>query len=466
MKRPNILFLMTDEQKFDTFSCINPTIQTPHLDALVGDSVFFENAYCANPSCVPSRAAIMTGKYPTRCACPTYISMLPDTEKTYMTRLQESGYYTAVVGKQHFAGSTIARGHDFECIVDGHFPTAPASDNIAPYLAFLAQQGVTDLPALSDDSLIIGGAWKGDIRYHIDHFIGETARSWLAQHIDETHADPDAKPWYMTISFPGPHQPYDCEGTEYADLYELDALTHQGATSEARKEKPAIYERLNPKAYTDQYSEETFLKTKRAYYANMSLIDAKIGEILAMLKKKGEYENTMIIYSSDHGDFMGEFGLVSKAQYLSEALMRVPLLVKPPLADFKGKWVKDYVTNIDIASTCLTVADAPAQICDGMERHPYDVYWSGAPITARDHLYMEAHDMKGIIEDGIKTIYYVNRPYGELYDLNKDPYETTNLWDAAAYQAEKAHALARIIDQMFILSPKSEMEWNYNAPKI
>ena len=96
--RPDILFLMTDEQKLDTFGYNNPVVKTPCLDALIKDSIFFTNAYCSNPSCIPSRAAIATGKYPTVCRCPTYISRLPEEETTFMTGLQEAGYWTASRG--------------------------------------------------------------------------------------------------------------------------------------------------------------------------------------------------------------------------------------------------------------------------------------------------------------------------------------------------------------------------------
>lgn len=124
-KRPNIIFIMTDQQRYDTMGCVNPKVITPNLDKLIENSVFFENGRCSNPSCVPSRAGIMTGKFPSQCQVPAYISYLPDTEKTFMKRLKENGYYTAVVGKQHFAESTIDKGYDYEMIVDGHFPTAP-----------------------------------------------------------------------------------------------------------------------------------------------------------------------------------------------------------------------------------------------------------------------------------------------------------------------------------------------------
>ncbi len=456
---------MTDEQKFDTFTCVNPIMKTPNLNKLIEQSVFFNNAYCSNPSCVPSRAAIATGKYPTLCECPVYIGMLPKEEKTFMARLQESGYYTAVIGKQHFAGSQIARGYDYECIVDGHFATANKNE-IKPYLDYLTAQSVTDFSALSDDSLIIGGEWKSDLRYHIDSFIGEKGRKWLAQHIDKTKQDIAAKPWFTVISFPGPHQPYDCEGTKYSDLYSLDDMAHSGAPKEARKAKPPHFEKLNPLAYVDKYDENAFRKTKRSYYANMSLIDEKIGEIISMLKEKGEFDNTVIIYTTDHGDFMGEFGLVSKAQYLSEALMHVPLFIKPAIKNFKGFTVDDYVTNIDIASTCLTLVGAKEQICDGMENHPYTVYWGDDDYKKRDYIYMEAHNMKAVIENGIKTVYYVSRDYGELYDLNIDPLETTNLWNDGKYQNAKLQALGKIINKMFKLLKNSNMKWNTLAPEI
>ena len=140
-KRPNIIFIMTDQQRYDTMGCVNSKIITPNLDKLAADSVFFEHGYCSNPSCVPSRAAIMTGKYPSQCEVPAYISCLPETEKTFMKRMKENGYYTAVVGKQHFAGSKIDKGYDFEMIVDAHMPFSP-SEQLGVYEDYLKEQGL------------------------------------------------------------------------------------------------------------------------------------------------------------------------------------------------------------------------------------------------------------------------------------------------------------------------------------
>ena len=460
--RPDILFLMTDEQKLDTFGYNNPVVKTPCLDALIKDSIFFTNAYCSNPSCIPSRAAIATGKYPTVCRCPTYISRLPEEETTFMTGLQEAGYWTASVGKQHFAHSRIAHGYDFEIIVDGHSPLG-VPEEIAPYLDFLKKEGV-DGRECSDDSLILGGTWKEKESCHIDSFVGQEGRKCLEHYLDGKESG--ERPWFVTISFPGPHMPYDCEGTSYAGNSRLEDMDRPESGEADLSRKPPHFRKLNPKAYIDRYPDELFRRTKRSYYANMSLIDGQIGQIVRVLKERNRYDTTMIIYTTDHGDFMGEFGMVSKAQYLSESLMHVPLFVKPPIKGFAGYEVQDYVTNIDIASTCLSAAGAADKLTADMENHPYSRYWTGEPVEARGYIFMEAHNMKAVIENGIKTIYYAERDYGELYDLSKDPLERVNLWEDENYQTYKAKALGRIIDRMFRFLPEASVKWNTNAPDI
>ncbi len=464
MKRPNILFLMTDEQKWDTLPPVNDVIHTPAIKSLLEESVYFENAYCPNPSCVPSRAAIVTGKYPTACQCPTFITKLPAEETTFMTRLRRSGYHTAVVGKQHFAHSEIDRGYDEELIVDGHF-AKEGNKEIKPYMDYLAQNNV-DINALWDDNLICGSTWKADIKWHVDWFVGEEGKKWLGNHLAKTKQAQDPKPWFFTLSFPGPHQPYNCEGTDYAQPYDLEDMNRPDSVIEDIDGKPELYQKLQARAYIDQYPEELFRKTKRAYYATLSLIDEKIGEVIQMLKDAGEYENTLIVYTADHGDFMGDFGMITKAQYLAEGLMRVPLFVKPPVANFKGCTVQERVCNINLAATCLHAAGAEHEIVQHMENNPWNAYWDAGTPDVPPYLYLAAADLKGVIEDDIKTVYYIDRPYGELYDLKNDPLERVNLWEHPDYQVAKTKAMGRIIAKLHSFSPKSEIPWNTNAPKI
>lgn len=461
MKKTNILFIMTDQQRFDTFSMNHPVVKTPNLDRLISDSVFFHNAYCSNPSCVPSRAAIMTGKMPSECLCPAYITQLPIEEVTFMKRLRdEGGYHTAVIGKQHFAGSKIDKGYVEETIIDGHGAFANNQD-IAKYLRYLADHKIAP-SEVYQKSCISGGEWLVDEKYHIDHYIGELGLEW----IEKQDADAE-KPWFFTWSFPGPHHPYDLEGTKYSEMYALDDMALPETSYQDLDQKPAHFKKMDSYAniYLKDYTTEEYQKSKRAYYANMTLIDEKIGEAMDLLKEKGMYDDTMIIFTSDHGDFLGDFGMMEKLQCLTDSLMRVPLFVKPPVAGFEGVQVEDKVLNIDVASTCLQAAGMC--VPPALSNYSYQAYWDDTvPMKTRPYVFMEARDIKGVIIENIKTVAYINRPYGELYDLAKDPNEVQNLWDDPDYQTEKTKGLQAILTEMYQAIPKHEIRWNYGTPEI
>lgn len=462
-KRPNIIFIMTDQQRYDTMGCVNSKIITPNLDKLAADSVFFEHGYCSNPSCVPSRAAIMTGKYPSQCEVPAYISCLPETEKTFMKRMKENGYYTAVVGKQHFAGSKIDKGYDFEMIVDAHMPFSP-SEQLGVYEDYLKEQGLNP-KEMYQKTLISGGVWKADIKHHVDNFIGEKGKEWLENRLSvEENQD---KPFFFTLSFPGPHHPYDLEGTKYADMYNLEDMEESESTYEDLEQKGPQFKNMGMYSdiYLKDYTKEQFLRTKRSYYANITLIDEKVGEVIDILKKHNAYDDTVIIYSSDHGDFMGDYGLVEKLQCLEDSLMRVPLFVKPPIAGFSGIRVKEPVVNIDIASTCMELSETPLEA--PMSDYSFVPYWDKSKeLRIRPYIYMEAGAIRGVLCNGIKTIHYVNRDYGELYDLNKDPLERKNLWNDKDYEDAKLHGYRRMFDSMYKATPGFDTPWNIGTPEI
>ncbi len=459
-KRPNILFLMTDQQRFDALSCMNNEIVTPNLDRLISESVYFIEARCVNPSCVPSRAAIVTGKYPSQCGCPMYITKLPKDETTFMSLLQKNGYYTAVVGKQHFADSEIEKGYDYENIVDGHGTFAPR-EALGGYIDFLTDNGV-DPATVSKNAFISGAEWKADTKYHIDEYIGELGKGWL------TDCAPTLdKPWFFTLSFSGPHHPYDGIGTEYERLYDDMDLSYPETSYDDLDDKPKQYKEMDGYShiYLKDFTKEDYIKTKKSYYANMSMIDAKIGEVIEILKKQGMYDNTVIIFTSDHGDFMGDYGLVEKLQCLSDSLMRVPLFVKPPIAGFKGVKINDLVTNIDIASTCLEVAGA--DIPSNIECHPYSRYWNDTePIIKQNSLYLEAGAIKGCIIDNYKIVHYMNRDYGELYDLKNDSLEIKNLWDISGYDDIKLKGYKFMLNEMYKATPQHNVPWNIGTPEI
>ena len=470
-KRPNILFIMTDEQRFDCVGYANPAVKTPNLDALAAGSVLFRRAYTPNPSCVPARAAISTGRYPSQCGAPTFITYLARPEVTFMDLLRRTGYHTAVIGKQHFGRTDIELGYDYAEINDMHTPgwqVAEAGDESPSYPRFLKAQGQTDPDKLWRREGRFAARWLGDEKHHIDHFMGERGKWWLAE------KRPADKPWFFCLSFPGPHMPYDGLGLPDEKLYG-PAQIDLPATCEAdlAGKPPHFAAQIetghgNPgKMPVNDITDEEIRTTRLSYYANQTLIDRKIGEVLDALRATGEYDNTMIIYTTDHGDFMGDFGLVGKGQYLSEVLMRVPLLIKPPVADFAGREENALVNLVDLATTCLAVAGA--EIPENLSGDDLSAFWTDpAGATRREDAYTEAAGLRAVRTDRWKLVHYLNRPYGELYDLQDDPWERTNLWDSpdAEAVAAKADLTRRLADRMITLGARSTIPWNTDAPEI
>ncbi len=375
---PNILFIMTDEQRHDCLGLINPDVHTPHFNQLAHQSLVFERAYTPNPSCIPARAAIFTGKVPSRCGAPTFITPLPATETTFQSLLRAHGYHTAVVGKQHFAGSQIERGYDYEEILDSHMPPRDiaAAKDANTYCRHLHDHGFRHADELSDWQDRYHHRWKVDQRFHVDDFVGERGLTRLDACLAQS------KPWYLTVSFPGPHMPYDGAGLPQDKHYEGKTLRLPDTSYADLAQKPAYYQRQresgNPgKSPTEGITPQEIHDTRRAYYANQTLIDEKIGLILDHLRQSGHYDDTLIIYTSDHGDYMGDFGLMGKGQYLSEVLMRVPFLLKPPVPAAPPRTIREFVSLVDIAPTFLDEAGIPI---------PED--WNGrtlAPLWRDDH---------------------------------------------------------------------------------
>jgi len=197
----------------------------------------------------------------------------------------------------------------------------------------------------------------------------------------------------------------------------------------------------------------------------VTLIDRKIGEIVDALKMRGQYDRTLILFLSDHGDYMGDFQLAGKGQNVPEVLMRIPFIAKPPSCQVRGKRESSLVSSVDIAATCL--AAAGAEIPGDMASRDLSPYWRGhADRDDRELLYFEAGGIRGLRDRRWKYCYYQGREYGELYDLAADPWETRNLWSDAASEPVKARFQTLLLDKLIELSPWSRIPWNKGAPQI
>ena len=476
MARPRfILYLQTDEQRLDTLGHMNPRVRTPALDALAADGVSCREARVVNPSCVPSRAAIMTGLYPSECGAPTFITHLePDTE-TFMNRLQNAGYYTACIGKQHInRGGEVPPGYDYAAVCDMHFPhqwffeeqlDADRLNKGAGYPRFLRDAGVTSLDELwrryPDDERHLCLEWIGESRLHIDAFIGERALQW----IDNWAASGTDQPAYLTVSFPGPHQPLDIN---HGDL--LDGWQHTpaaGSPDDLKHKPPHYLAKLEENQDGRFVSPEQQYHMRQHYDANVALIDRKIAAIIERLKQHGLYDDTLILFSSDHGDFMGDYGLEAKGQYLSDDLLRVPMIIKPP-ADAAGdcrQLEEELIESIDITAMILGSAGCNTDHCSGVD-------WSRAwrdpagDKPERAYAVAEAGGIRMITDGRFKVISYHERDYGEAYDLQADPHELENLWDNGERRAERDALLAKLAEHRLGRCPYIDAKWNTNAPAI
>lgn len=458
--RPNILLILTDEQRFDQLGCVNPVVKTPHLDALAADGVLFERAYTTSPSCVPARASLMSGKYPSQCGAPMYVTYLPSHETTFMSRLREAGYHTAVVGKQHFGKSTIEHGYDDEEIIDAHFAVndLAAARETNTWFADLADRGIGGLADLAEPLFPYVMDWKADESLHVDSFVGERALRWLRED------RPTDKPWFFCASFPGPHMPFDGLGLPQADRYDPTELDMPQTTVADLDGKPDVQRIAHGTTEPGTLSDEQIRQARHSCYANVSLIDDQIGRLVADLKAEGLYEQTLILVASDHGDYLGDFGKLGKSQCLLEVLMRIPMIAKPPADDtpsnqIQGKCESSFVNLVDIASTCLAAAKAPAPPdCPGIDLARY--WQSPKDLNDRAQIYMEAGRMRGLRRGDWKITHYFERDYGELYDLAADPWEKHNLWDAPEHRAQRDELRLALLDEVIRLSPRHESPWN------
>lgn len=446
---------MTDEQRFDQLGCINSVMHTPNLDELAADGVTFERGYTTNPSCVPARASLMSGQYPSQCDAPTYVTYLPNDATTFMSRLRDGGYCTAVVGKQHFGASRIDKGYDYEEIIDPHF----APDDVGAcrgqntWFDFLVDQGVTGLSELAEPLFPFVQRWKADPKLHLDSFIGERSLRWLQED------RPAEQPWFLFSSFSGPHMPFDGLGLPHENWYDADGIDMPETSVNDLRRKPAHQMIAHGTTEPGELTDEQIRQARLSSHANVSLIDEQIGRMIRYLKDQQLYDNTLIIFISDHGDYLGDFGKLGKSQCLAEVLMRIPFVVKPPDGGVAGKRESTFVNLVDVAPTFLAAAglSVPAE----WPGRDLAGYWqSPEDLNDRDRIYMEVGRIRGLRWGDWKISHYFERDYGELYDLSTDPWEKHNLWDVAEHRETRESLRSALLDEVMKLSPRHASPWN------
>jgi arylsulfatase A-like enzyme len=491
----NVLLITTDQHKATTLGAYgDPLGATPELDSLASQGTTFTRCRTQNPFCQPARATILTGTHPSTHGVVRNGIDLPDdaVADSIATHLARAGYATALFGKGHYASyfpdyptgrvesvTDSARvppdwhGPYFgfehvEMVNDVHnvrvapgagqwnwgFGPPPFGLHYARYLFRDGyERGVERLRLMQPEAA--GGKWGHTQTWKNQVPEEDHPTTWTADRAIEWLASVDG-PFFACVNFADPHHPFDpprpwCDRYDPADMREVLPVPHAGEFTA----KPPMHEawtrgfRGSPYEWANPgwalFSEEEQLTILAAYYGMISQIDHQVGRILSALDERGLADDTLVAFTADHGDYMGDHQMILKGPIHYEALVRVPLLVRGP-GYAAGGVVDDPVGTIDLAPSL-------AQAC-GISAPPD---FEGQPLLdgGREHVLTEDDTLRGTLQFRTLTTHHwrltrdLNRPDGgELYDLADDPGELTNRWSDPALASARSDLLTTLDDVM------------------
>lgn len=422
MFRPHILVFLADQHRADCLAPYgNRELRTPHLSALAADGVRFDNAFCPFPVCTPSRYSLLSGLYVHEHLGSTNHCTLPPGTETFPRLLKGAGYRTAAVGKMHFTPTYLDVGFDHMVLVEQDGPGRWDDD----YHRDLQRLGLVDVNDLEDQRAEYRkdarpeywetfGALPSNLpaKHHSTEWIGDRALKMLDEWGDE--------PRLLMVGFVKPHHPFD-PPQEWSGLYDPDTTPPlAGWTPECFPHDLELHKGYFPH---EKLTEKDLRRITAYYYATIQHMDAQIGKIVDLLKHKGLYDNTLILYTADHGEYMGYHHLLLKGGYMYDPLVRVPLIIKYPASKQKGAVSEALVSLIDLAPTILQQAGCrPGAKMHGLDlaEHSKGRKMVFAESGRGDQVMVRTSRHKLIVSRS------ANRAF--LYDLKTDPFETLNLF--------------------------------------
>ncbi len=465
MKNPNLLYIFTDQQRADTLACYgNRQIETPALNALASDSFVFDNAYVSQPVCSPSRTTMLTGLWPHMSGVPSCNVPLKAEVPTIAEMLPEE-YQTAYMGKWHL-GDEIFPQHGFETWAGTEdqyrhsYSDASLLSELSDYHHFLIEKGYTP------DSQLLGQQVFS--RHFAASLPEECTKAW---YLGERAADYiknqcDDQPFALCVSYLEPHPPHTGPLNDYHDPDSLP--TGPGFMRQPPADAPLIV-RLMAAYYMQSENYGLDLRTEAGwralmarYWGNITLVDRSVQKILKALEESGKAEDTIVVFTSDHGEMMGDHGILGKTLMYEESI-KVPMLLRAPMLGSSPGRIGGRFSHIDLVPTLLELMGIEASASlQGISRVPVlegdedlsnnDVFveWSGSDGHIRPSL-GEAEPNQSMVHpnrtvvaaDGWKLNLY-GQGQGELYDLRNDPHELENLY----HRSEHAGRIAELRDQI------------------
>ncbi|MEM7237186.1 MAG: choline-sulfatase [Pseudomonadota bacterium] len=418
--RQNILFIQVDQLTASSLGAYgDPVCKSPTLDAMAGKGVVFENAYCNFPLCAPSRFSMATGQLASRVAAYDNASEFASGIPTYAHYLRQLGYQTCLSGKMHFIGPDQFHGFERRLTADLY----PADFSWVPNWGNEGKRDTNDRRGVQ-----ISGICERSVQIDYDEDVTHKA----VQHIYDLARSNDERPFFLQVSYTHPHEPYLCR-KEFWDLYD-DAdipMPEVGALSSSEHDAHSIRLLADFDMLDASFSEDEIRRARHAYYGSISYIDQQVARVMDALRATGADQNTAVIFTSDHGEMLGERGMWFKKHFFEKSL-RVPLIIIAPWIE--PRRVSELVSLVDLLPTFNGLATGapgrgePGEL-DGLDLTTLfdpDIQRPGRAVYAEYLAEATPVPLLMIRRGQYKFISSTHDPE-LLFDLNTDPNERTNL---------------------------------------
>ena len=413
MKRPNVLIFLADQQRYDTLACAGfPYMHTPCLDALASDSVLYTNACSSNPVCMPARHDLLTGS---TGRCHGYFSNadrpVANEGIPFLPRVMaENGYRTIAIGKMHFFPTREHHGFGEMQLME-ELPVHRQDDEYATYLAKAGLESIQNLHGVRPHIYHIPQLSIQDEAHHGTAWVADRAIEWLDENGDA--------PFFMMCGFVHPHPPWNIP-KERVGMYRVSEIPPPIPRCRFREDEPGPSQ-----WFGDFDSPEAIRSVKEAYFTAVSMIDTHVGRVLDWLKERNRLDDTLVIYTSDHGEMLYDKGYFSK-EVPYEGAVRIPLIVHYP-EPISGR--DERLVNLtDIYPTVLDVC--------GIRLPPFKGVYSGCSLRAPGQRQYQCsatgwgqHRWIMVRDKRWKYIFHYNGGLEELYDLEQDPGEEQELFE-------------------------------------
>ncbi len=444
MKRPNVLLLYTDQQRWDTIGCAGyPHMHTPNLDALAARGVLFENAFCNNPVCMPSRQSMLSGRYPSVVGCTCNGIEMPTDMPTLWTVLQPYGYHAASIGKLHF------RNHSNRDHREPHpaygLDTLIVSDEPGCYEdAYIKWVRERDPAQVENCRCGTPPAWTGRAfdkpRGVTDPYAFEgpedmTHSAFVADEMVDFLHRCRGKSFFAIAGFFAPHNPLN-PPQRFVDMYDPAELP-----------LPAMKDGENRLGV----SRGEWMNVRAHYYALVSHVDDQVGRILSALDEAGLRDETLVVFTADHGEHLGDHGAVTKGPPGLESCTRVPLIVSWPGRIPQGVIRSEIVEAVDFAPTVLDYCGV--QVPPFMQGRSYRPLLDGGTYEPRRSAFIEHRRPFGHSWKTLRTDDYLycaeRRGEERLYDRRTDPHELNDVAAESEYAMALGEMRAELLRRWF-----------------